>query len=149
MNRTTPASTLSSRVIPSAKRSLARAARSESVPITLPPPLKKRGEPQAPKIDPRVVPRRIAPTTAGAAAHLPLTIRLLNNAYHKLTLIPRLCPEANEVQLVASAAALLDEFHAISVRIFPAGPAEGRLPASRRGVSSATPDDQAALSGGR
>jgi hypothetical protein len=78
-----------------------------------------------------VVSRWVAATTAGAAAHLPLTIRLLNDAYYELTLIPRLCPEANEVQLVASAAALLDEFHAISVRIFPAGSADGRLPASR------------------
>jgi hypothetical protein len=62
-----------------------------------------------------------------------LTIRLLDDSYHEPTLIPGLSPEANEVQLMASSAALLDEFQAIWLRIFPAQCADGRLPAARRG----------------
>jgi hypothetical protein len=54
MNKTTPASTLSSRGGPSANRSPTRTASSASTPITLPPPQKKLGHPQAAKLASRI-----------------------------------------------------------------------------------------------
>ncbi|MDQ6948794.1 MAG: hypothetical protein M3256_21680 [Actinomycetota bacterium] len=68
-----------------------------------------------------MVPGRITVTTACAAAHLPLTILLLEDSCDEPTPIPGSSTEADVVQLVAWAATLLDELHSVRIRIFPSG----------------------------